>query len=164
MAPLRIICNVPFFALPYHDMSGKYGDLTAMAILYRIYNACIYIEEHLADLQKCLQKYNELVVYQRDVDKTREKAAIRLQETYQQRRILKKALREGELSSKEYEKQIKPIKEKIYMLTEMTKFKTGLLFNNAFYIFRGTPVFRVDRFGVINLIEALSKNMGINNT
>ena len=154
---------IPLFALPYYDMMGKEGDVRAMNILFRLYKSCIYIEEHLLELQKCLQTYDELYVYQRDEDETRKKGALLLEEVIQQKSSLKKALKAGELNNKDYQKQVKPIKKQISQFGGMAGIDTELIFVKAFHRYHGTPVFDLGRLEAIQLIKNLSQIEKANN-
>jgi len=150
--------HVPIFALPRRSLKGPYGDYRAKTILSNIYEFCCFAEAHKQELKVCLKKYYKKLRYLKEKDKRRQQLYIELEELRQQRRVLRRALKAGEMNNIAYQKQVMPINAQIHKLRYETRIDYSAVFKASFGHFWNSPLFNVHPTETIEFINWLENN------
>lgn len=150
--------HIPMFALRYRNLKGEYGDYRAKTILSDIYEFCCFAEAHKQELTGCLKKYYKKIQYFKEKDKRRQQLYIELEELRQQRRVLRRALKAGEMDNIAYQKQVMPINAQIHKLKYETRIDYDAVFKAAFGHFWNSPVFNVHPTETIEFIQSFECN------
>ena len=97
-------CHIPYFARGLYNYEGEYGDASIKATLKELYTMGKFLTKEMKSLKEKIKYYN-------DIDTKLSSEMIGEQEFNIKRLALKKRLKDGEITSKEYQKAFTPLRK-----------------------------------------------------
>jgi hypothetical protein len=97
-------CHIPYFARGLYNYEGEYGDASIKATLKELYTMGKFLDREMKNLKEEIKYYNDSV--------TKLTSEMMGEQEFNIKRIaLKKRLKDGEISSKEYQKAFTPLRK-----------------------------------------------------
>ena len=97
-------CHIPGFARAHYSYEGDYGDASIRATLKEVYTLGKFLAREMKNLKEEIKYYNDIV--------TKLSSEMMGEQEFNIKRIaLKKRLKDGEITSKEYQKAFTPLRK-----------------------------------------------------